>query len=90
MRLAPTGDLGRNANSLLDTGISSLSAIDTTSVQRVIRLASQRMRGAARTTTGNIATHEKRDERTQCDTNVPSATNCMLAIADATADVKPA
>jgi hypothetical protein len=48
------------------------------------------MNGAATTTTGNIATHEKKYARSQCETNVPSATNCMLAMADATAHVTPA
>lgn len=48
------------------------------------------MNGAATMTTGNIAAQEDKYARTQCETNVPSATNCMLAIADATAHVMPA
>jgi hypothetical protein len=48
------------------------------------------MNGAATMTTGNIETQEKRYARSQCETKVPSATNCMLATADATAHVTPA
>lgn len=48
------------------------------------------MSGAATMTTGSTAAQERKYARSQCEINVPSATNCMLAIADATAHVTPA
>jgi len=68
---------------------SALLARSAASDYCVIPSVSRRTNGAANTTTGSITSHEKRYECSQCGANVPSATKCAFAMADAIAHVIP-